>query len=92
MEIRVKVTQEDLDKGDPRNPCRCALALAVVRALPPGATMTCLNADGLEIFSEDENVEGDWAVTDEATWFMDAFDDPALRPALTPCELLVVAG
>jgi hypothetical protein len=45
--ITIEVTQEDIDKGEPGEACRCPIARAVSRLTPPG-TLVVVDGKGIE--------------------------------------------
>ena len=48
-ELSVDVTQDDIDKGDPRHPGFCPVALAISRVFPGGARLCTVGSRAVQI-------------------------------------------
>ncbi len=60
MKVRVEVTQDDIDKGKPGNPCKCMLALAISRAMGEPWEV------GFSFADNEIEVDGEWVRTRRA--------------------------
>ena len=77
--LTIEVTQEDIDRGLPRNCGHCPVALAVMRAT--GFEEVYVSAWSMQLYRKGSYVPGGSALTPkEAAGFIDAFDGRGACP------------
>jgi hypothetical protein len=73
--VTIQVTQADIDRGTPSNPCDCPVWHAIARALPWLSEPFTVGPLGLCATSDLLGTSGGIALPDEAHKFMSRFDD-----------------